>query len=440
MSIKNKKNEINSMLSQIVNEKNKLEKLTKKVINNKHKNMLNNNTKNKSGSSGSGSSNSTNTNTNNVSAQLTMLKAELEGESEHKLTGTLQIKTTDFKNSSPETVKKILELLKNYVKMDKSFRLKHESLKTLYQAYLDLYKKYKDEKQSSGSSSNGITIDGSSSSSSSSSSNSNSSNSNSNSNSNIPNISNINNIISDGNSMSSDSSDPKHDEMLKNIHTEMKDNNTNLYRERLMILKKIKESPEIEKEMKDKICGRLLILFKAPPVSDYTQLPMLQQNTEEKINVKELDEAYLQKHNELMTVYKAYQSLFNKVLNYKDELDKYKQLPTGSTISRTHMDKLIKDQGFVMNMIDKMQDQLVSKNIISNTEKIPVNPVTSHPKNIETFNNTMRDQIKHIIDRNVDIKPNMKTKIEDLLGQYKNCDSNDQFCQAGRQLLLIKKM
>jgi hypothetical protein len=438
MSIKNKKNEINSMLSQIVNEKNKLEKLTKKVINNKHKNMLNNNTKNKSGSSGSGSSGSSgssnSTNTNNVSSQLTMLKAELEGESEHKLTGTLQIKTTDFKNSSPETVKKILELLKNYIKMDKSFRLKHESLKTLYQAYLDLYKKYKDEKQSSGSSgsngSNGITIDGSSS----------SSNSNSNSNSNIPNINNINNIISDGNSMSSDSSDPKHDEMLKNIHTEMKDNNTNLYRERLMILKKIKESPEIEKEMKDKICGRLLILFKAPPVSDYTQLPMLQQNTEEKINVKELDEAYLQKHNELMTVYKAYQSLFNKVLNYKDELDKYKQLPTGSTISRTHMDKLIKDQGFVMNMIDKMQDQLVSKNIISNTEKIPVNPVTSHPQNIETFNNTMRDQIKHIIDRNVDIKPNMKTKIEDLLGQYKNCDSNDQFCQAGRQLLLIKKM
>ena len=87
----------------------------------------------------------------------------------------------------------------------------------------------------------------------------------------------------------------------------------------------------------------------------------------EKITVKELDHAYLQKHNELMTVYKAYQTLFSKTVGYKDELGKYKQLPTGSLISRSQMDKLIADQGFVMNMIDKMQDQLINKNIISNT-------------------------------------------------------------------------
>ena len=103
------------------------------------------------------------------------------------------------------------------------------------------------------------------------------------------------------------------------------------------------------------------------------------------------------------------------------------------------MDKLLKDQSFVMDMIDKMQDQLVSKNIISNSEKVPVNPVTSHPENMGSFNNTMRDQIKHIIDRNVDIKPSMKSNIDNLLGQYKDCDSNDKFCQSGRQLLLIKK-
>ena len=170
------------------------------------------------------------------------------------------------------------------------------------------------------------------------------------------------------------------------------------------------------------------------------QATTLPTQTEEKINIKELDDAYLQKHNELMTVYKAYQNLFNVVLNYKDQLDKYKQLPTGSSISRSDMDKLIKDQGFVMDMIDKMQDQLVSKNIISNLEKVPVNPVASHPENIGTFNNTMRDQIKHIIDRQVEVKPDMKMKIEDLLNQYKDCDSNDKFCQSGRQLLLLKKM
>ena len=206
-----------------------------------------------------------------------------------------------------------------------------------------------------------------------------------------------------------------------------------------MILKKIKESPEIDSETKNQICGKLLVVFKSPPVSEYTQLPMME-HTEEKISVKELDDAYLQKHNELMTVYKAYQNLFSKVLHYKEQLDKYKQLPTGSNISRCQMEKLIKDQGFVMSMIDKMQDQLVSNNIISNSEKVPVNPVTSHPENIGMFNDTMRDQIKHIIDRQVDVKPDMKMKIENLLGQYKDCDSNDKFCQSGRKLLMIRKM
>jgi hypothetical protein len=289
--------------------------------------------------------------------------------------------------------------------MDKSFRLKHESLKTLYNAYLSLYNKYKDSSKE---------------------------------------INQVKPKTANSNTTNNKTDEPlDNGEILKNIHSEMKDNNSNLYKERLIILKKIKETPDIEPEIKNKICGRLLVIFKAPPVSNYTQLPMLEQTplqTEEKINIKELDDAYLQKHNELMTVYKAYQNLFNVVLNYKDQLDKYKQLPTGSSISRSHMDKLIKDQGFVMDMIDKMQDQLISKNIISNLEKVPVNPVTSHPENIATFNNTMRDQIKHIIDRQVEVKPDMKMKIEDLLSQYKDCDSNDKFCQSGRQLLLLKKM
>jgi hypothetical protein len=52
----------------------------------------------------------------------------------------------------------------------------------------------------------------------------------------------------------------------------------------------------------------------------------------------------------------------------------------------------------------------------------------------------MRNQIRHIIDRQEEIKPSMKNKIEDLLGKYKDCDSNDKFCQSGRQLLLLKKL
>jgi hypothetical protein len=411
-NIKNNKDTINNLLNHIVKEKDKLDKLTKTVVSNKKSSHKSVNTKKLN-------TNLKNSKTHSLDKiykndkQVDMINnKELVKEIDDKELDDKEFDDLQLEKISPETSKKILELLKNYVKMDKSFRLKHESLKTLYNAYLALYNKYKDSSKE------------------------------------------INQTKPKSDSNTSNTTNDKKDEILdngeilKNIHSEMKDNNSNLYKERLIILKKIKETPDIEPEIKNKICGRLLVIFKAPPVSNYTQLPMLEQSptlqtttqTEEKINIKELDDAYLQKHNELMTVYKAYQNLFNVVLNYKDQLNKYKQLPTGSSISRSHMDKLIKDQGFVMDMIDKMQDQLVSKNIISNLEKVPVNPVTSHPENIGTFNNTMRDQIKHIIDRQVEVKPDMKMKIEDLLNQYKDCDSNDKFCQSGRQLLLLKKM
>jgi len=301
---------------------------------------------------------------------------------------------------------RILELLKNYVNMDKSFRLKHESLKTLYNAYLDLYKKYK----ATGASNSDVNFNASKS-----------------------------ETTVEGAS--------NHEGMLKNIHTEMKDNNSNLYRERLLILKKIKEHPEIQQETKDKLCGRLIAIFKAPPIPEYKPLALLPKGGnddsiygEEKISVSELDNAYLQKHNELMTVFKAYQNLYTKVLNYKEQLEKYKKLPTGSSISRCEMEKMLKDQRFVMDMIDKMQDNLVSNKVLTDSEKVLVTPVASNPDNMNAFNDTMRNQIKHIIDRQVDINPNTKSKIENLLKQYQTCDSNDEFCKSGREILLLKKI
>lgn len=397
--------DIEKMLGQIVEEKNKLEKLTKKIGERtsgkaKTQKATNNNIKLEVESPNQPSSNQPNANlpntsqpssNNQITTDLQTFKIELEGE--HDIKHQLQISGNEFKNISKETVNKILDLLKNYVNMDKSFRLKHDTLKTLYTAYLDLYKKYKEQSNSSKSS---------------------------------------NNI----------SNETKHSEMLKNIHTEMKENNSNLYRERLMILKKIKETPEFDQGIKNKLCGRLIAIFKAPPIPEYKPLQLLRPSyeEEEKISVNELDDAYLQKHNELLTVFKAYQNLYNKVLNYKEQLEKYKQLPTGSNISRCQMEKMLKDQRFVMDMIDKMQDNLVDNKIIDNSEKVLITPVASNPDNMNAFNNTMREQIRHIIDRNVDINPGVRTKIEDLLSQYKECDSNDKFCQAGRKLILLKKM
>ena len=373
--------ELDAILSDITNQKNKLEQLTKKM-------------------STMPSKNSVNTNTN----------APVKHDKPSKKTQKAEITEVDLQGIPSETANRVLELLKNYVKMDKSYRLKHESLKTLYNAYLDLYKKYKSTKSQSG-----------------------------------------NNTVS-VNSPTTTTEEPlKHEEMLKNIHTEMKENNSNLYRERLLVLKKIKEHPEIDQPAKNQLCGRLIAIFKSPPIPEYKPLALLgsqvvgetndnQEYGEEKISVSELDDAYLQKHNELMTVYKAYQNLYNKVLNYKEQLDKYKKLPTGSSISRCQMEKMIKDQRFVMDMIDKMQDKLVRDNVLPPSEKVVVAPVASHPENMGAFNDTVRNQIRHIIDRNVDIHPGTKNKIENLLGQYQQCDSNDKFCQAGREILLLKKI
>lgn len=399
------------MIADITAEKTKLDKLTKKLSSSRHSQSHSPGTSKKSLKAHtleaeSPSPRPAHTNTAEANANIVATASSKTG-----IETKLQLSPDDFQKVPKATIMRVLELLKNYVNMDKSFRLKHESLKTLYNAYLDLYKKYK----ATGANTREI---------------------------------NVSSESSNGEGSASAGTDAsKHEAMLKNIHTEMKDNNSNLYRERLLILKKIREHPEIQRETKDKLCGRLIAIFKAPPIPEYKPLALLPRGEnddpiygDEKIAVSELDTAYLQKHNELMTVFKAYQNLYAKVLNYKEQLEKYKKLPTGSSISRCEMEKMLKDQRFVMDMIDKMQDNLVNNKVLSDSEKVLVTPVASNPDNMNAFNDTMRNQIRNIIDRQVDINPGTKNKIENLLKQYQTCDSNDEFCKSGREILLLKKI
>jgi len=290
----------------------------------------------------------------------------------------LNLQPENITNGSPEVLKELINNIQDYLEIDKTYLLKHNEFKKLYHSYVDSYK-------------------------------------------------NNGNSVNDDNSVNSGNENMSHIDIVKSIHSEMKDNNTDLYKGRLMILKKIKEEPKVEPVIKNKLCGHLLAIFKRPPNSEYQQLAMLSQSNE-KIAINELDNAYLQKHNELMIVYKAYQKLFNKVLNYKDVIEQYKKLPTKSSISRSHMNKLVSDQSFVMNMIDKMQDKLVDKNIISNTEKIPIHPVTSNPENIQTFNDTMKQQINYIVDTQTPIQPKLKQSIEKVLTKYKDCGDTKTLC------------
>ena len=311
----------------------------------------------------------------------------------------LNLQPKNMVNGSPEYLKQLINNIQDYLEIDKTYLLKHNELKKLYQSYFESYKQ------------NGSHMN-----------NSNMSVSNmSGSNMSVSNMS-VSNMIG---SIAND--DLKHKDIVKTIHSEMKDNNSDLYKGRLMILKKIKEEPHIEPIIKNKLCGHLLAIFKRPPNSEYKQLPMLSQSNE-KIAISELDNAYMTKHNELMIVYKAYQKLFNKVLNYKDVIEQYKKLPTRSSITRNHMDKLVSDQSFVMNMIDKMQDKLVDQNIISNTEKVPIHPVTSHPENIQTFNDTMKKQIDYIVEAQTPIQPKLKKSINKVLTEYRDCSDTTALC------------
>jgi len=297
----------------------------------------------------------------------------------------LNLQPENMTNGSPEYIKQLINNIQDYLEIDKTYLLKHNELKKLYHSYVDSYKK--------------------------------------------SNLDNINQSSVNQSSVNQSSVNHNHIEIVKSIHSEMKDNNSDLYKGRLMILKKIKEEPKVEPVIKNKLCGHLLAIFKRPPNSEYQQLPMLSQSNE-KIAINELDNAYLQKHNELMIVYKAYQKLFNKVLNYKDEIEQYKKLPTHSSISRNNMNKLVADQGFVMNMIDKMQDKLIDQNIISNTEKIPIHPVTSHPENIQTFNDTMKKQIDYIVDTQTPMQPKLKQSINKVLTKYRDCSDSTLCCKS----------
>ena len=372
----NNNNEISSILSSLIEDKkskkNKHIYIPKKNLIKTKKNNINyynNNTNNNTHDLEKKYHDTTNT-INTITTELTN---STNNSNNNSTNNNIQM------NMSPEEFKTLIETIQDYLKLDKTYLIKHNELKNLYKTYINSYNN-KNELNNTNT--------------------------------------NTNNTISD----------IKHKEIIKNIHAEMNDNNSHLYNGRLLILKKIKDETNIEPIIKNKLCGHLLAIFKRPPNSEYQQLPMLSQSNEKNIAINELDNAYLQKHNELMIVYKAYQKLFNKVLNYKSELEQYKKLPTHSSISRTHMNKLVSDQSFVMNMIDKMQDKLIDNKVINTSDKIPIHPVTSHPRNIDTFNNTMKKQITTIVDSQSTIKPKLKSSIDKVLTNYRDCSDYSALC------------
>ena len=153
------------------------------------------------------------------------------------------------------------------------------------------------------------------------------------------------------------------------------------------------------------------------------------QSTQSGVNIEQLDKAYINKHNELMNIYKAYQILFNKANKYKNDLDKVKSLSTSKLINNNTMKKMLEDQKYVMNSVSKMQDQLVNNNILKPEERVPTEPVVSHPQNMKHFNDYIKTQINSMINQKSNLNPKTKDK---LIGLLKNQNNGKQLISTNK--------
>jgi len=279
---------------------------------------------------------------------------------------------------------RVRNIINRYIRLDKAYRLKHEELKTLHEAYRKLYQNHK----------------------------------------------------KDNNTTSKRECEIK----LDDIYEKIKNNDQHMYKQRLLIIGKIKSDPKIPEEDKQFLAKKMMVVFRVPPIEPYKPIQRIQPrnnaaNSSNRVNVRELDTSYINKHNELMTMFKAYNKLYSKTLDYKEKLDEFKTLDVRSSITKRQMGQMLGDQKYVMKSLDKMQDDLIKKDILRNDERIPTTPVVSNLINIGMFNDTMKEQINNVIGRNSNVTRNAKQEIHKILGTNNNNERDGRI----RQILLYRK-
>jgi len=227
---------------------------------------------------------------------------------------------------------------------------------------------------------------------------------------------------------------------LEGINNQIRNNENNMHKQRLLIIAKLKDDDSISKIDKKYLANKLSIVFgfglKKRTKKNVFRLNNNNNtnNTKKFANSKEVDKAYLDKHNELMTLFKAYQKLYGKVLTYKDQVDKYKSLKFKSKITRNQFDQMKNDQRLVMNTLDRMQDDLIEKKVFSETERIDISK--KDDDQIEMINSNLREQINHALSKeNVNLSNQAKMDIENIL---KEKDKNNRHKKI-RKIILFKR-
>jgi hypothetical protein len=222
--------------------------------------------------------------------------------------------------------------------------------------------------------------------------------------------------------------------VLDDLNNQIRNNNEDLYRHRMNVVKYIKNDNILNKDDKKSVSDYLINMFnkEVSQTSDMkcclepyyntveTQLTDIKvvdleiKKERKGVKVDTLDKAYLQKHNELAQMFKAYQILYKRVGEYKAKLDNFSKLSSSQLISEDNMKRMLDDQKYMMETVNKMQEDLVSRRVLDPEERIPIpiEPIVKHPNNLKMFNNGIKEQINMVIEKNKNVELDEKTKHE----------------------------
>jgi hypothetical protein len=174
------------------------------------------------------------------------------------------------------------------------------------------------------------------------------------------------------------------------------------------MMQQIQQHTEISKNPKINECYQQAL---QNPVSGMSMEQQVQQCImQNKVSLDEIDIAYLKKHNELMTIYKAYQTLYGRVIEYKKKLDEVKPVRIHSVLTREQLSRMVKDQDRIMNSISVMQQNMVQQGILQQSETVDVNNFTG--KEIQQLNHNLGEQLNKIVQTKPSINLDEKTKAQ----------------------------
>jgi hypothetical protein len=132
-------------------------------------------------------------------------------------------------------------------------------------------------------------------------------------------------------------------------------------------------------------------------------------------DLRDIDVAYLRKHNELMNLYKAYNILANKIKEYKDKIDSFKTIEFKSVLTQDQLDQMIIDQRKAMISLSKIQDNLLEDGILDKNEM--VNFTHTGPIKVEHFNHQLFSQLEKLGEKKIYDANNLNNINNDVLDQ-----------------------